>query len=133
MSSKSTRTPKHSMSRRLTRLVAGATLGISALTIAAPAMAINKPEPSGGCVDRTLITPIMPASPPRGSHVPVECPTLDGPPLPPEPTTQLPATADVSDSVDLSSAGLGALAGIALGGAGLGVMLAIQRRRDRSA
>ncbi|WP_432878639.1 hypothetical protein ACQPYH_31365 [Kribbella sp. CA-245084] len=57
MSTKSTRSTKHSMSRRLVRLVAGATLGVSALTIATPAMAMNKPEPAGGCVDWTPVTP----------------------------------------------------------------------------
>jgi hypothetical protein len=97
MSSKSTSTTKHSMSRRLVRLVACAILGVSTLTIAAPAMAMNKPEPSGGCVDWTPVTP-----------------------------------GTVSDSFDVSEAGLGALAGLALGGIGLGVGLVVLRRRDNT-
>lgn len=44
--------------------------------------------------------------------------------LPPEPSTS---------AVDVSSATLGALGGIALGGAGLWITLGIQRRRDHSA
>ena len=46
--------------------------------------------------------------------------------------TAPPPATSTSDSVDLSSAGVGALAGIALGGAGLGIALAVQHRRDRS-
>jgi hypothetical protein len=35
--------------------------------------------------------------------------------------------------LDVTSAALGALGGIALGGAGLGVTLGVQRRRDHAA
>jgi hypothetical protein len=55
---------------------------------------------------------------------------------PPEPRgssverTTTPAQAD--HSVDLSSVALGALSGIALSGAGLGIAYGVQRRRDRS-
>ncbi|MEV5962084.1 hypothetical protein AB0L70_09990 [Kribbella sp. NPDC051952] len=38
-----------------------------------------------------------------------------------------------ASAVDVSSATLGALGGIALGGIGLGITLGVQRRRDRSA
>ncbi len=46
------------------------------------------------------------------------------------PTEQ--ATPAVPGAVDLSSVALGALSGIALSGAGLGIAFGVQRRRDRS-
>jgi hypothetical protein len=110
MNTTATRTTKQSMTTRLVRLVAGGGLVVAALTTVAPAMAYQPPDP-----------------PPHGSPVPVT-----EPPAPSVPTLP-PVSAEVTDSVDLSSAGLGMLAGIALGGAGLGITLGIQRRRDRSA
>ncbi|MFC6162325.1 hypothetical protein ACFWUU_35745 [Kribbella sp. NPDC058693] len=107
MNTKHAGNSKQSMTRRLSRLAAGGALVAAALTTVAPAMAYQPRDPS-----------------PHGSYV---APT--DPPVPSQP----PASAEVSDSVDLSSAGLGVLAGIALGGAGLGISLGIQRRRDRSA
>jgi hypothetical protein len=66
---------------------------------------------------------------------------------PPEPTWSVPvqlpgrpnaatgaATDDgISGGLDATSVALGALGGIAVGGAGLGVSLAVQRRRDHTA
>jgi hypothetical protein len=62
---------------------------------------------------------------------------------PPEPTwsvpAQLPGRPDaatdggMSGGLDATSVALGVLGGIALGGAGLGVSLAVQRRRDHAA
>lgn len=121
MNTKHAGSPKHNMTSRLSRLAAGGALVAAALTTVAPAMAYQPRDPA-----------------PPGSHVPTENPgTPTVPTLPPAPTpqplpSQPPASAEVTDSVDLSSAGLGALAGIALAGAGLGVTLGIQRRRDHS-
>jgi hypothetical protein len=91
--------------KTVVRLAAAAALGVAALTTAAPAMAIRPPEPPGGSVERT--------QPSTGAADDSVAGTQAG-------------------SVDLSSAGLGALAGIALGGAGLWISLGVQRRRDRS-
>lgn len=91
------------MTGRLVRLAAGAAVSVAFLTTAAPAMAQYAPEPEGGSTVRTL-----------------------------DPPAAAPATQAVP-AVDLSSAALGALGGIALGGVGLGVMLIVQRRRDHSA
>jgi hypothetical protein len=44
-----------------------------------------------------------------------------------------PAVPQAAPAVDVSSAALGALGGIALGGVGLGIMVGLQRRRDHSA
>ena len=85
-------TRKHSMTSRLARLAAGAAVSVAFLTTAAPAMAMEPPEPRGA--------PTEQATPPS--------------------------------AVDLSSVALGALSGIALSGAGLGIAFGVQHRRDRS-
>ncbi|WP_410785974.1 hypothetical protein [Kribbella sp. C-35] len=75
----------------------------------------------------TLFTAATPAN----ADVPPE-PTWSVPeqlPGPPEPGITEPA----SGALNTSSVALGALGGIALGGAGLGITLGVQRRRDRSA
>ncbi len=75
---------------------------------------------AGAAVSVALMTTAAPAmaseppEPPGGSH---------------EQTT---APAAAGDTVDLSSVALGALSGIALSGAGLGIAYGVQRRRDRS-
>ena len=97
------RITKQFMTTRLGRLVAGAALSAALMTIAAPAMAQLPPEPGGGSIER---------------------------PVDPQP---VPEPGPEAGSVDLSSAALGALGGLALGGAGLGITLGIQRRRDRAA
>ena len=105
MNNTAARTTKQSMTTRLVRLAAGAAVSVASLTAVAPAMAQQPPEPGGGSIERTLD--------------------------PPEP-----APADVTQAapaVDASSAALGALGGIALGGVGLGIMVGVQRRRDHSA
>jgi hypothetical protein len=104
MNTTALRTTKQFMTTGLGRMIAGAALSAALLTVAAPAMAQNAPEPPGGSVERTaVIEPVPPTGPvPEAS------------------------------SVDLSSAALGALGGLALAGAGLGVTLAIQRRRDHA-
>ena len=85
-------TRKHSMTSRLARLAAGAAVSVAFLTTAAPAMAMEPPEPYGA--------PTEQATPPS--------------------------------AVDLTSVALGALSGIALSGAGLGIAFGMQHRRDRS-
>jgi hypothetical protein len=87
-------TRKHSMTSRFARLAAGAAVSFAFMTTAAPAMAMEPPEPRGA------------------------------------PTTQ--ATPAAPGAVDLSSVALGALSGIALSGAGLGIAFGVQHRRDRS-
>ena len=102
MNTTATRTTKQSMTTRLVRLAAGAAVSVAFMTTAAPAMAQYPPEPGGGSVERTL-----------------------DPPAPAATTSAAPA-------VDASSAAIGALGGIALGGIGLGIMVGVQRRRDHS-
>ena len=97
------RITKQFMTTRLGRLVAGAALSAALMTIAAPALAQLPPEPGGGGIEQTVEPQPVPA--------PVPAP----------------------GSVDLSSAALGALGGLALGGAGLGITLGIQRRREHAA
>jgi hypothetical protein len=97
------RTTKQSMTTRLVRLAAGAAISVAVMTTAAPAMAQNAPEPRGGSIERTL-----------------------------DPPGSVTSTA-VEPAVDVSSAALGALGGIALGGVGLAIMVGVQRRRDHSA
>jgi hypothetical protein len=105
MNATATRTTKQSMTTRLVRLAAGAAVTVAFITTAGPAMAQLPPEPGGGSIERTL-------DPPQ--------------PAPAEATQAAPA-------VDVSSAALGALGGIALGGVGLGIVVGLQRRRDHSA
>jgi hypothetical protein len=105
MSTRSAITSKKTVSTRLVRLAAATALGVAAFTTAAPAMAIEPPEPPGGSAEHTQ--PFTGAADDN-------------------------AAGAQAGSVDLSSAGLGALAGIALGGAGLWISLGVQRRRDRS-
>jgi len=92
-------TTKKSRTSRFARLAAGAAVSVAFLTIAAPAMAQEYPEPHDGSTDYSLASR----------------PTLE------------------AAGVDLSSATLGALCGIAVSGAGLGIAYGLQRRRDRSA
>ncbi|WP_329001627.1 hypothetical protein OHA18_01480 [Kribbella sp. NBC_00709] len=103
MNTTATRTTKQSMTNRFLRLAAGAAVSVAFMTTAAPAMAQNAPEPAGGSVER-IVDPQVPV-------------------------TSTPA----APAVDVSSAALGALGGIALGGMGLGIMVGVQRRRDHSA
>ncbi|TCC44653.1 hypothetical protein E0H75_34380 [Kribbella capetownensis] len=93
---------KQSMTTRLCRLAAGAAVSVALMTVAAPAMAQEYPEPNYGTYERNSDPPQEPASVGAGE-------------------------------VDRSSVALGALCGIALGGVGAGIVLDIQRRRDRSA
>jgi hypothetical protein len=97
-------TTKQSMTTRLARLAAGAAVSVAFMTTAAPAMAQYAPEPGDVYVERPLDPPLAPP----------------------------PAAAQPEPAVDVSSAALGALGGIALGGVGLGITLGIQRRRDHS-
>lgn len=97
------RTTKQSMTTRLGRVAAGAAVSVALMTVAAPAMAQVYPEPIGGAIERPSVPPPEP--------VPVRA----------------------AGEVDRSSVALGALCGIALGGVGAGIVLDIQRRRDRSA
>lgn len=97
-------TRKHSMTSRFARLAAGTAVSVALMTTAAPAMAQFAPEPRGGSVERPVDPPLAPP----------------------------PAAAQPEPAVDVSSAALGALGGIALGGVGLGIALGIQRRRDHS-
>ena len=94
---------KQSMTTRLGRLAAGAAVSVALMTVAAPAMAQEYPEPNYGTYE-------------RNSDPPQEV-----------------ASVRTAGDVDRSSVALGALCGIALGGVGAGVVLDIQRRRDRSA
>jgi hypothetical protein len=70
----------------------------------------------------TTAAPAMAQQPPepRGG-------SIERNPDPPE------AATPSAPAVDVSSAALGALGGIALGGLGLGITVGIQRRRDHSA
>ncbi|TDW90817.1 MULTISPECIES: hypothetical protein [Kribbella] len=105
------RTTKQSMTTRLAQLAAGAAISLALMTTAAPAMAQYSPEPGDVYV-----------SPEPGDvHV-----GLDHPLMP------TPEAAQPEPAVDVSSAALGALGAIALGGVGLGITLGIQRRRDHS-
>ena len=45
------RTRKQSMTSRLARLAAGAAVSVAFMTVAAPAMAMQPPEPSGGSIE----------------------------------------------------------------------------------
>lgn len=97
------RTTKQSMTTRLCQLAAGAAVSVALMTAATPAMAHEGPEPNYGNFDRSSVPPSEPES------------------------------VRTAGDVDRSSVALGALCGIALGGVGAGVVLDIQRRRDRSA
>ena len=71
---------------------------------------------AGAAVGVALMTaaaPAMASEPPEPRGAPYEQTTAGG-------------------SVDVSSVALGALSGIALSGAGLGIAYGVQRRRDRS-
>ena len=48
------RTRKQSMTSRLTRLAAGAAVSVAFMTVAAPAMASEPPEPRGGSIEYTV-------------------------------------------------------------------------------
>ena len=60
-------------------------------------------------------------------------PAMAQQPPEPGPVSTEPAVTSPAPAVDVSSAALGALGGIALGGLGLGITVGIQRRRDHSA
>jgi hypothetical protein len=86
----------------------GAAVLFAFMAIAGPAAALEAPEPGGGPTT-----------------------TEPGPPNYPTyaPQYEVPQVAAQDTGIDASSAALGALAGIALGGAGLGVALAVGRHR----
>jgi hypothetical protein len=94
-----------------TRLVttSGAAVLLALMATTGPAAAVEPPEPGGT----------------SGSSA-----TLPGPPNYPEydPRYELAPVAKQDTGIDTSSAALGALGGIALGGAGLGIALAVSRR-----
>ncbi|MFG1815461.1 hypothetical protein ACGFIF_16950 [Kribbella sp. NPDC049174] len=74
---------------------------------------------------------VLGAATPANAGVPPE-PTWSVPePLPGPPEPSIPV--QPSGGLDANSVALGALGGIALGGAGLGITLGVQRRRDHSA
>lgn len=94
---------KRPVIRRLSLLAVCAVAGVGFFTSAGTAAALEKPEQGGGT-----------------SHTPV-IRTFEGPASSP------------AAGIDRTSAALGALAGIALAGAGVGVTLTVQRFRDHTA
>ena len=115
MSTHRTTTASRPPSRVLTALtvsIAGIWLALAAT--AAPATAVDQPAPTPAA---TMPNP--------------------GPPNYPnyDPQYEVPRVASVADhenGLDTTSVALGALGGIALAGAGLGITLGVQRRRDHA-
>lgn len=92
----------------------GAGILLALMAAAAPATASPNPEPNG----------------PAGTST--TAPNL-GPPNYPNYDPQYEVSPVEQDSgLDTTSVALGALGGIALGGAGLGITLGVQRRRDHA-
>ncbi len=87
----------------------GAAVLFALMATAGPAAALEAPEPGGGSTVTEPGPPNYPAYAPQ---------------------YEVPQVAAQDTGVDTSSAVLGALAGIALAGAGLGTAFAIARHRD---
>lgn len=93
---------------------AGAGILLALTATGAPATASQKPEPNGPAETSTTVP-------------------NPGPPNYPNYDPQYPVSPVEQESgLDTTSVALGALGSIALGGAGLGITLGIQRRRDHS-
>lgn len=93
----------------------GAGILLALMATATPATGIVKPEPNG----------------PAGTSTTMPNP---GPPNYPQYDPQYEISpVEQKSGLDTTSVALGALGGIALGGAGLGITLGVQRRRDHSA
>ena len=107
----------HARRKGLAALTAsGAGILLALLATAAPAIASSMQEP--------YVPPETSATVPN-----------PGPPNYPDYAPQDPISpaAEPTSGLDTTSVALGALGGIALGGAGLGITLGVQRRRDHSA
>jgi hypothetical protein len=87
------------------------------MVTAGPAIAIERPEPH---------SPAQIAPNPAASYEP-------GPPVYPnyDPQYQVSAPVEQGSGLDTTSVALGALGGIALGGAALGITLAVERHRGQ--
>jgi len=91
-------------------MTGGAAVLFAVMASAGPAAALETLEPSGG-----ISSSVTEPGPPN-------YPTYD-------PRYEVPPVVAQDTGIDVSSAALGALAGIALGGAGLGVALVVGRHR----
>jgi hypothetical protein len=110
----------------LRRLALGAcaTIALTAMA-AAPAPAINQDHHGGTGVPTQTAGPSTPPVPPNSHNYPKD-----------DVGYQVPSSGSVGgqgDGVEATSVALGALGGIALAGAGLGITLGVQRRRDHAA
>ncbi len=108
--------PRSNKTSVLASLVAATGACLALLSVAAPASASVKPH------DPSVHASTAPAP---GYDQPYNYPKYD-PRYEVQPIEQ-------SDGLDAASVALGALGGIAFAGAGLGITLGVQRRRDHSA
>ncbi|WP_405066682.1 hypothetical protein OG558_34115 [Kribbella sp. NBC_01510] len=100
----------------------GAGILLALMATSAPATASQKPEPNGPAETSTTAT--SPGPPNYTNYDAQHHGNM---------TTTVSPSAEHRSGLDTTSVALGALGGIALGGAGLGITLGVQRRRDRSA
>jgi hypothetical protein len=118
MSGHATNQRRRASRKALAALAAsGAGVCLAAVVTAGPAIAIEKPEPHG------------PAQNAPNAASPYE----PGPPNYPSYDPQYDVSAPVAQGtgLDTTSIALGALGGIAVGGAALGITLAVERRRGQ--
>jgi hypothetical protein len=94
--------------------VGGAGICLAVMATASPATANEMPEP--GRAETSMTVP---------ESGPPNYPTYD-------PQYEVSPAAEHKSGLDTTSIALGALGGIAFGGAGLGIILGVQRRRDHS-